>query len=133
MKTTTSRERMRAVLRGTLPDRIPFFPTIYVDHACVACGRRFEDALANPALGQECMLEAARRYKTDAVRFCMGPDASWYDEKVVEERGKIPGRVDIDERPKEVAEKARLGDWEGDTVEGAKGTGYLTTMVDRKS
>lgn len=50
-----------------------------------------------------------------------------------ENRGKIPGRVDIDERPKEVAEKARLGDWEGDTVEGAKGTGYLTTMVDRKS
>jgi IS30 family transposase len=48
-------------------------------------------------------------------------------------RGKIKGRVDIDERPKEVDEKQRLGDWEGDTVEGAKGSGYLTTMVDRKS
>ncbi len=48
-------------------------------------------------------------------------------------RGKIKGRVDIDERPKEVDDKQRLGDWEGDTVEGAKGTGYLTTMVDRKS
>lgn len=50
-----------------------------------------------------------------------------------ENRGKIKGRVDIDERPSEVTEKARLGDWEGDTVEGAKGSGYLTTMVDRKS
>ena len=50
-----------------------------------------------------------------------------------ENRGKIKGRVDIDERPKEVEDKKRLGDWEGDTVEGAKGTGYLTTMVDRKS
>ena len=48
-------------------------------------------------------------------------------------RGKIKGRVDIEERPKEVDEKQRLGDWEGDTVEGAKGSGYLTTMVDRKS
>lgn len=50
-----------------------------------------------------------------------------------ENRGKIKGRVDIDERPKEVEDKQRLGDWEGDTVEGAKGSGYLTTMVDRKS
>lgn len=50
-----------------------------------------------------------------------------------ENRGKIKGRVDIDERPDEVDEKKRLGDWEGDTVEGAKGSGYLTTMVDRKS
>ena len=50
-----------------------------------------------------------------------------------ENRGKIKGRVDIDERPKEVDDKQRLGDWEGDTVEGAKGSGYLTTMVDRKS
>ena len=50
-----------------------------------------------------------------------------------ENRGRIKGRTDIDERPKEVDDKQRLGDWEGDTVEGAKGTGYLTTMVDRKS
>jgi len=63
-----SRERMRAVLTGTLPDRVPFFPTIYIDHACVACGKSFEDALVNPALGQECMLGAALRYQTDGVR-----------------------------------------------------------------
>jgi IS30 family transposase len=50
-----------------------------------------------------------------------------------ENRGKIKGRIDIEQRPKEVDEKQRLGDWEGDTVEGAKGSGYLTTMVDRKS
>jgi hypothetical protein len=77
---------MRTVLKGNLPDRVPFFPTIYVDHACVACGERFEDALIDPALGQKCMLEAARRYKTDVVRFCMGPDASWYEDKSVEKR-----------------------------------------------
>ena len=98
---------MRTVLKGDLPDRVPFFPTIYVDHACVASGRRFEDALINPALGQQCMLEAARRYKSDAVRFCMGPDASWYDEKAVVERdgrlvelsrrsGKVDGYYDVE-------------------------------------
>ena len=86
MKTMTSRERMGAVLSGVLPDRVPFAPTIYVDHACLASGRKFEDALVNPALGQRCMLEAARRYQSDAVRFCLGPDALWYDEKTVVER-----------------------------------------------
>jgi|TARA_B110000495_G_scaffold170501_1_gene158318 IS30 family transposase len=50
-----------------------------------------------------------------------------------ENRGRIKGRVGIELRPKEVDEKQRLGDWEGDTVEGAKGSGYLTTMVERKS
>ena len=82
-KPINSRDRMKAVLSGTLPDRVPFFPTIYVDHACLACGKSFEDALIDPALGQECMLGAAVRYQTDAVRFCMGPPATWYEEKRV--------------------------------------------------
>lgn len=79
----TSRERMQAVLSGRLPDRVPFFPTIYTDHACLACQRRFEEALINPAVGAECMLGAALRYRTDAVRFMMGPPDSWYAQKVV--------------------------------------------------
>ncbi len=78
---------MTAVLSGILPDRVPFAPTIFIDHACLACGKRFEEALINPALGQECMLGAALRYGTDTVRFCMGPDASWYEDKIVAERG----------------------------------------------
>ncbi|NOT14543.1 MAG: IS30 family transposase [Methylotenera sp.] len=48
-------------------------------------------------------------------------------------RGLLPGRVSIHARPDEVALKQRFGDWEGDTVEGAKGTGYITTHVERKS
>lgn len=98
---------MRAVLRGELPDRVPYLPTIAVDHACVACDRLFEEALANPALGQQCMLGAARRYQTDAVRFHMGPDASWHEEKIVAERdgrlvqisrqsGQVDGHFDVD-------------------------------------
>jgi IS30 family transposase len=45
----------------------------------------------------------------------------------------IPGRVSIDQRPAIVATRERFGDWEGDTVEGAKGTGCLATHVERKS
>jgi transposase, IS30 family len=45
----------------------------------------------------------------------------------------LPGRVSIDERPSIVDQRKRFGDWEGDTLEGAKGTGGLATHVDRKS
>lgn len=48
-------------------------------------------------------------------------------------RGLIPGRISINERPGLVDARQRFGDWEGDTVEGAKGSGHITTHVERKS
>ena len=48
-------------------------------------------------------------------------------------RGCIPGRVDISDRPKIVERKARIGDWEADTIIGAKHKGAILSLVDRKS
>lgn len=48
-------------------------------------------------------------------------------------RGCIPNRVDIDERPKIVEKKSRIGDWEGDTIIGAGHKGVILTLVDRHS
>lgn len=48
-------------------------------------------------------------------------------------RGMIPGRVDIAERPAIVAEKTRLGDWELDSIIGAKHRGSIVSMVERRS
>ena len=39
----------------------------------------------------------------------------------------------ISERPKAVENKKRIGDWEGDTIIGAKGKGALVTLVERRS
>ena len=39
----------------------------------------------------------------------------------------------IDERPAVVESRSRIGDWEGDTVHGAKKSGYIATLVERKS
>lgn len=50
-----------------------------------------------------------------------------------ERRGTIKNRVSIDERPVIVAEKTRLGDWEGDTVIGKNHKGGLVTLAERKS
>lgn len=48
-------------------------------------------------------------------------------------RGMIPGRIDIKERPQAVDEKFRLGDWELDSIIGAKHVGSITSMVERRS
>jgi len=48
-------------------------------------------------------------------------------------RGKIKNRVDIDERPKIVEKRSRIGDWEGDTVIGKGRKSALLTLVERKT
>jgi len=50
-----------------------------------------------------------------------------------DDRGKIRNRKDIDQRPKIVERKERIGDWEADLVVGAGATGYLVTLVERVS
>lgn len=50
-----------------------------------------------------------------------------------EKRGRIPGRVGIEERPAAVARKERLGDWESDTVAGSGSKACLATHVERVS
>ena len=48
-------------------------------------------------------------------------------------RGLIPGRIDIAQRPAIVDAKLRLGDWELDSIIGAKHRGAITSMVERKT
>lgn len=48
-------------------------------------------------------------------------------------RGQIKNRVSIDERPKVVDKKERLGDWEGDTIIGKLQQKSIVTVVDRAS
>lgn len=48
-------------------------------------------------------------------------------------RGKIPNRTSIEERPEEVENRERIGDWEADTIIGKGKKGAVVTLVDRKS
>jgi IS30 family transposase len=48
-------------------------------------------------------------------------------------RGQIKNRVSIDERPKIVDKKQRIGDWEGDTIIGKQQQKSIVTLVDRAS
>ncbi|MFN2483303.1 MAG: IS30 family transposase, partial [Pyrinomonadaceae bacterium] len=48
-------------------------------------------------------------------------------------RGMIPNRTSIDERPKVVDAKRRVGDWEADTIIGSAHRGAILSLVERKS
>jgi len=48
-------------------------------------------------------------------------------------RGQIPNRIGIEQRPAIVARKRRFGDWEADTIIGAKHQGAILSLVERKS
>jgi transposase, IS30 family len=50
-----------------------------------------------------------------------------------ETRGRIAGRVGIEERPGVVDRRCRLGDWESDRIEGSHSTASLASHVERKS
>ncbi|OLE53143.1 MAG: hypothetical protein AUG51_14720 [Acidobacteria bacterium 13_1_20CM_3_53_8] len=50
-----------------------------------------------------------------------------------ERRGQIKGRRSISSRPKVVAQKRRIGDWEADTIIGQNQKGAIVSVVERKS
>ncbi len=50
-----------------------------------------------------------------------------------ETRGQIPDKRMIDQRPKVVDARSRIGDWESDSVVGRKHKSYIATHVERKT
>ena len=48
-------------------------------------------------------------------------------------RGHIPNRTSIEQRPQIVARKGRFGDWEADTIIGARHKGGILSVVERKT
>lgn len=79
----------------------------------------YRDKAAGGDLWKRCRLPERRRYQRHLAKSAG--------------LGKIPHRVGIEERPSEIEDRLRIGDWEGDTVlKGHKESG-VATLVDRRS
>jgi IS30 family transposase len=76
-----------------------------------------EDKLAGGDLHRNLRINGKRRYRRRSKA----------------QRTKIPNRTPISERPKLVDQRKRYGDWEADLIEGAKGSGYILSLYERRS
>lgn len=68
-----------------------------------------------------------------AIRQLRHRGKSRHTKDYVEKRGKIPISNDLKDRPEEANNRSRIGDWEGDTVQGKPRRACIVTYVDRKS
>jgi len=89
------------------------------------------------ALSQERIYQLVWQDKRDGGDLwrCLRRHAKRYNKRAGKTagRGLIPNRTDISKRPAIVDRKTRVGDWEGDTVSGARRKGGLLTLVERKT
>ena len=107
-------------ISGWLRDHYPGHPEMWVSHETIY---RSLFVQARGALKKELVghLRTKRRFRRSRHASFRGQG-----------RGAIVDAVSIRERPAEVEDRAVPGHWEGDLVEGSRGT-YIATLVERQS
>jgi IS30 family transposase len=107
-------------IAGWLKDEYPGNPELWVSHETIY---RSLFVQARGALKRELIghLRSKRRIRRSR-------HATYYGDG----RGQIVDAISIRQRPAEVEDRAIPGHWEGDLVEGSRGT-YIATLVERQS
>jgi IS30 family transposase len=95
-----------------------------IDGPDVLCTETVYQIVRRDRMEGGCLSHLLKRFRKRKSRF---PERK-YVKRVI-----IPARRDIDERPKIVEKRKRLGDLEGDLIVGYKQSGYVVTVVDRAS
>jgi len=113
-------QRIRA---GETPEMI--HGRVLLEKRPMVCKERIYQYIYADAKGGGNLWKSLPRAKRKRHRRCPRKDGRG--------RGQIPDQRRIDTRPAIVETRERVGDWEGDLVAGALGTGNLVTIVERKT
>jgi IS30 family transposase len=108
-----SPDQISGRLRVTYPDRPEKQASISTIYR-----RLYEETAKDPSLKEHFRQKQAKPRRRSGTK---------------DRRGQIVDRVSIDERPKIVEEKSRVGGWEGDAIESAGKSTSIATVVDRKT
>ena len=107
-------------IAGWLKEQYPDNPEMWVSHETIY---RSLFVQARGALKKELLSHLRSKRRMRRSRHATDRGAG---------RGEIVDAISIRERPAEVEDRAVPGHWEGDLVEGSRGT-YIATLVERRS
>jgi IS30 family transposase len=90
----------------------------------------------NQRIGKDTIYKFVYEKRKDLVKYlrCQkGKYRARYGTRIREKQREAQRKRRIDQRPAIINERARIGDWEGDTVRGNGSSGHIITYVERKS
>lgn len=90
----------------------------------------------NQHIGKDTIYKFVYEKRKDLVKYLRCQKGKYrrrYGTKIREKQREEQKKRRIDQRPEIINARARIGDWEGDTVRGQGSSGHIITYVERKS
>jgi IS30 family transposase len=87
-------------------------------------------------IGKDTIYKFVYEKRKDLVKYLRRQKSKYrarYGTRIREKQRELERKRRIDQRPEIINQRARLGDWEGDTVRGNGSSGHIITYVERKS
>lgn len=87
-------------------------------------------------IGKDSIYTYVYEKRKDLVKYLRRQKSKYrsrYGTRIREKQRELERKRRIDQRPDIINQRARLGDWEGDTVRGNGKSGHIITYVERKS
>ena len=87
-------------------------------------------------IGKDTIYKFVYEKRKDLIKYLRRQKSKYrvrYGTRIREKQRELERKRRIDQRPAIINQRARLGDWEGDTVRGNGSSGHIITYVERKS